>query len=459
MRLLAASPRQLLRPTRCSSRALSCSPPARSRATDKNEWLDFLKTEVPHTPESSGKALLFPGLGSYPHTPHAPTPSSLHLWEEASEALLSPDATIGYQPIRSADQVKGGLRSWVEGQSLDDLMRRPDITTSFILASSLAILKSEQEKNGYDTLLPPGITHLAGHGFIGSLTALVAAGKLDLATGIRLARIYATLPPSPPGRNGPHLTTVLSARHFHSLSSPSFAVPPPTHYATSDDDPLPPLASEDPTASDPADVGERTGRRRAMQLILDEIHGLEQEWAVHSEEGQEEWAEAGIINSSKVLVVSGTHHAVLQVIERLQQLNLANPVMDIHMPCPYHTKLMSHAVPKFKDVLDRCYFTKKTDGPVILDTVTTKPMGNSASALLPHLNSQLRWHKTLVRLYSSPVPEVGTFYTVGRGAKGLGIMLRGEVKRRLNGSAPIHIEEMGVGPKDERLVRALRGKA
>lgn len=45
-------------------------------------------------------------------------------------------------------------------------------------------------------------------------------------------------------------------------------------------------------------------RRRAMQLILDEIHGLEREWIEHSEEGHEEWAAAGIINSSKVVVVT-----------------------------------------------------------------------------------------------------------------------------------------------------------
>jgi hypothetical protein len=38
-----------------------------------------------------------------------------------------------------------------------------------------------------------------------------------------------------------------------------------------------------------------------MQLILDEIHALQKEW-----ESQEtgEWAEASIINSSKVLVVT-----------------------------------------------------------------------------------------------------------------------------------------------------------
>lgn len=37
-----------------------------------------------------------------------------------------------------------------------------------------------------------------------------------------------------------------------------------------------------------------------MQLILDEVHALQKEWQV---EGNE-WAGAGIINSSKVLVVT-----------------------------------------------------------------------------------------------------------------------------------------------------------
>ena len=37
------------------------------------------------------------------------------------------------------------------------------------------------------SLLPEGTSHLVGHGFIGTLTALVAAGRLDLATGVRLA--------------------------------------------------------------------------------------------------------------------------------------------------------------------------------------------------------------------------------------------------------------------------------
>ncbi|OWZ51972.1 hypothetical protein C351_03611 [Cryptococcus neoformans c8] len=424
-----------------------------------NDWMTFLKPSSPSNLEPCGQALLFAGLGSYPHTPHAPTPSSLRIWDEASDALFSPDATIGYQPrgITGIGNIKGGLRSWVEGRSLDNLMKNPDITAAFILTSSIAILASEQEKSGSKSLLPSGTTHLAGHGFIGTLTALVAAGRLDLATGVRLARIYASLPASPPGRSRTHLTTVLSARHFHSLSSPSFSVPPVSLSYTPSDVFL--HDSAEVVDCDPDEVPKTpvpAQRRRAMQLILDEIHGLEREWIEHSEEGHEEWAAAGIINSSKVVVVTGTHHAVLQVIERLQQLNLANPVMDVHMPCPYHTKLMNHAVPKFKDVLERCHFVNKPGGPIILDPMTTHPIGRSANVLLPHLTAQLRWRKTLSRLCGTPIPEVGKFLTVGRGAKGLGIMLRGELRGRGQNAAPIVIEEMGVGPRDERLVRALR---
>lgn len=44
------------------------------------------------------------------------------------------------------------------------------------------------------------------------------------------------------------------------------------------------------------------------------------------------------------------------------------------MPCPYHTKLMNHAVPKFKDVLERCHFVNKPGGPIILDPMTTHPV-------------------------------------------------------------------------------------
>lgn len=66
-------------------------------------------------------------------------------------------------------------------------MARSDVTAAFILTSSIAILASAQEMSGSASLLPSGTTHLAGHGFIGTLTALVAAGQLDLATAVRLA--------------------------------------------------------------------------------------------------------------------------------------------------------------------------------------------------------------------------------------------------------------------------------
>ena len=134
--------------------------------------------------------------------------------------------------------------------------------------------------------------------------------------------------------------------------------------------------------------------------------------------------------------------------------------------CPYHTPLMGHAIPKFRDVLSRCNFREASmpfeSQPIILDPVTTHSvsLGKSktemdilltilqivspATALLNHLTHQLRWHKTLSRLYSSPIPEVSSFHTVGRGAKGLGVMLRGELRKRPEGATDISVEEFGV---------------
>jgi hypothetical protein len=54
---------------------------------------------------------------------------------------------------------------------------------------------------------------------------------------------------------------------------------------------------EDPLAES-SDSPQR--RKRAMQLILDEIHGLQKGWELDGDE----WAGAGIINSSTVLVVT-----------------------------------------------------------------------------------------------------------------------------------------------------------
>lgn len=194
-------------------------------------------------------------------------------------------------------------------------------------------------------------------------------------------------------------------------------------------------------------------RRRVMQLILDEVHSLQHDWEV---EGQGEWAEAGIINSSRVLIVTGTYMAVEQLVNRLQELTIANPVMDVNMPCPYNTKLMLHAVPKFAGVLNRCNFQRPKEGvPIILDPITTRPLcGPPASALLSQLTQQLRWHKTLSRLHSPVSPLVDQFLTVGRGAKGLGIMLRGEIKKRPENAPTITVEEFGV--KDSETPRPQR---
>ncbi|BEI85388.1 hypothetical protein CcaverHIS002_0507890 [Cutaneotrichosporon cavernicola] len=412
-----------------------------STSAANTDWLTWLKpSSTVATP--TRKALVFAGLGSYPHTPQAPTTSSLDIWEKASEALLTPDATMGYFPDNMDEfagllqgggghGIRGWLRGWVEGRNLDELMARPDVTASFILTSTIAILASEQERSGSSSLLPEGTQFLAGHGFVGTLTALVAAGRLDLQDGVRLARIYASLPCSPPGSGGSSsrfVTTALSARSYHSLSSPSMFVP-----------------FDDPLAETP-DEPER--RRRAMQLILDEVHGLQHEWEF---EGNRDWAEASIINSSKVLMVTGTYMAVEQLIDRLQAMTIANPVMDVTLPCPFHTKLMAHAVPKFAEVLNRAYFgPAKEGGPIILDPITTRPLcGPPGNALLAQLTQQLRWHKTLTRLHAQPSPPIDQFLTVGRGAKGLGIMLRGEINKRPDGAPPVTVDPFGY--KDEPL--------
>jgi hypothetical protein len=111
---------------------------------------------------------------------------------------------------------------------------------------------------------------------------------------------------------------------------------------------------------------------------------------------------------------------------------------------------MLHAVPKFADTLQRCTFARPKEGePIILDPITTRTLcGPPASALLSQLTQQLRWHKTLARLHTQPSPPVDQFLTVGRGAKGLGVMLRGELKKRPENAPPISVEEFGVKEQD-----------
>ena len=191
---------------------------------------------------------------------------------------------------------------------------------------------------------------------------------------IRQQSIYASLP-SCSAHTSPskHYTTVLSARLFHSLSSPPWDPPP-----------------EDSEAS----------RRRAMQLILDEVHRLQKDWQA---EGASEWVGAGIINSSKVLVVTVSSWPSLPLIRnRVRSTQSFKPLNDYNSSiwpirswmfacresssrpklicrCPYNTPLMQHAVRDFHDVLNRCSFRIPSDAistaePIILDPVTTHPV-------------------------------------------------------------------------------------
>ena len=63
----------------------------------------------------------------------------------------------------------------------------------------------------------------------------------------------------------------------------------------------------------------------------------------------------------------------------------------------------------------------------------------------------MRWHKTLSRLYNPAKPPIDAFYTVGKGAKGLGVMSRGELRKRAEGAPRVDVKEFGV--KDERRAR------
>lgn len=144
-----------------------------------------------------------------------------------------------------------------------------------------------------------------------------------------------------------------------------------------------------------------------MQLILDEIHALQKDW-----ESQDtgEWAEASIINSSKVLVVTvcpcslfsvpgyaliregdewsrgqycgsaprdeprhpsiGREHAV-SVKTAWHHLVYAN----VHR-CPYNTRLMSHAEPHLQKFVDRVSFRPATENVTILDPMSTEPVSS-----------------------------------------------------------------------------------
>lgn len=136
-----------------------------------------------HCPQAESDRADDTGQGSYPHTPYSPTAASMRVWEEASDAILAPDMTIGYEArgmeefagsLRGGGCVRGWMRGWVEGRTLvreksglglneamgvcvlmrqDELMKRPDVTAAFILTSTIAILASAQVSTS--TATPP----------------------------------------------------------------------------------------------------------------------------------------------------------------------------------------------------------------------------------------------------------------------------------------------------------------
>ncbi|KAJ9104779.1 hypothetical protein QFC19_003920 [Naganishia cerealis] len=435
------------------------------------------------------RALIFAGLGSYPHQPSSPTAASLRLWERASEALVTPCPEIGYIP-RAIEQEKsamsgslgdgmdpalwrrwnkGWLRGWVGNRSINELMLRPDIKAAYVLTSNLAILASAQQHAPEPTsFLPQDVTHLLGYGFIGTLTALVATDKVKLEDAIRLACIYASLPAG--GVQEAHMagtltgaragtmrdhfmTTLLTLSHDTSLTrkySLSEAVPA-THYQH-----LRPTSS---SSSSPLahvldvirDLQEHEGWNES--LLPSCAQAEDEGYGVHGDAGDfwtaREWAGEAMINSPRTLVVSGTKGAVIKIIDRLRGGGLATPVMDLHMPqalkgCPFYPAGGANGL------------TGKCEpNVVILDGMTAKPlpMDDIPSALTAYLTRPLQWAETTRSLWAGettttmPVASSGEGNTsttagqptthakalvdeiaiVGRGARGLGIAIDREI--------------------------------
>lgn len=470
-----------------------------------------------HTEETAGKkvaqptvkerkrALVFAGLGSYPHQPTSPTAASLRLWERASEALVTPCSKIGYVP-RAIEQEKsamsgslgdgmdpalwrrwnkGWLRGWVGNRSINELMSRPDIKAAYVITSNLAILASAQSHAPEHTsFLPQNVTHLLGYGFVGTLTALVATDKVKLEDAVRLACIYASLPAggiqdntkTGTGAMRDHfMTTLLTLSHDTSRTrkySLSDAVAHQQHHRS-------PLS----TSSSSSSSSSSSPLAHVLDVIRDlqEHEGWNENLLAEGEDGQDgygvhggdygdwttkDWAGEAMINSPRTLVVSGTKGAVIKIIDRLRGGGLATPVMDLHMPCPYHTPIMRSSVFQFRQALKGCPFHPSgganglTSGKcephvVILDGMTAKPlpMDDIPSALTAYLTRPLQWAETTRSLWAAPSqtpraaattneggswgggtppssasrPLVDEISIVGRGARGLGIAIDREI--------------------------------
>lgn len=128
---------------------------------------------------------------------------------------------------------------------------------------------------------------------------------------------------------------------------------------------------------------------------------------------------------------------------------------------------MSHAVPILQEALQGVHFREPSGkSPIcIIDPVTTLPvrlfnyrsltltlqLDNPRQGLLGHLTRHLRWGKVTRRLWSPGLgypecsPGVKTVLTVGKGAKGLGVMLEREmeIQGRADGKEIEPVVEVG----------------
>lgn len=184
-------------------------------------------------------------------------------------------------------------------------MDRPDIKAAYVLTSNLAILASAQaHAEPTSSFLPQDVTHLLGYGFIGTLTALVATDKVKLEDAVRLACIYASLPPhevSPgeaPGKGTRHWMTTLLALSHDTSRTRKYSLSDAIHHHPS----ASPLAH---VLDVIRDLQEHEGWNENLLPMCaqseDEGYGVVAEagdWSTR------EWAGEAMINSPRSLVVS-----------------------------------------------------------------------------------------------------------------------------------------------------------
>lgn len=185
-------------------------------------------------------------------------------------------------------------------------MDRPDIKAAYVLTSNLAILASAQaHAEPTSSFLPQDVTHLLGYGFIGTLTALVATDKVKLEDAVRLACIYAGLPPNEvtPGeqqeRGTRHwMTTLLTLSHDTSRTRKYSLSDAALHHH-----PSAPLAH---VLDVIRDLQEHEGWNG--NLLPDCAQREDEGYGVAADAGDDwstrEWAGEAMINSQRSLVVS-----------------------------------------------------------------------------------------------------------------------------------------------------------